>query len=151
MEKILNISYNHYAQLGDMPSCDQALVEEARAAAQSSFSPYSKFAVGAAARLASGAILRGTNIESEVYPSGLCAERTLLFHAAAIHPNDPIESLAIVSTSTDNECYPCGACRQSLVDAESRQNSQIKIIMAGADSATVVDSATSLLPFTFYL
>ncbi len=51
----------------------------------------------------------------------------------------------------ERECYPCGQCRQVLLDAERRQRSPIRIIMSGAGGATVVDSAVRLLPFTFQL
>ncbi len=110
-----------------------------------------KFRVGAAARLRSGKILCGSNQESEVFPAGMCAERSLLFHAGACHADDPIEALAIASDPSERECYPCGQCRQVLLDAGRRQRSPIRIIMSGAGGATVVDSAVRLLPFTFQL
>lgn len=84
------------------------------------YAPYSKFRVGAAARLRSGKILCGSNQESEVFPAGMCAERSLLFHAGACHADDPIEALAIASEPSERECYPCGQCRQVLLDAERR-------------------------------
>ena len=65
--------------------------------------------------------------------------------------DDPIEALAIASEPSERECYPCGQCRQVLLDAERRQGSPIRIIMSGAGGATVVDSAVRLLPFTFQL
>jgi cytidine deaminase len=101
--------------------------------------------------LRSGKILCGSNQESEVFPAGMCAERSLLFHAGACHADDPIEALAIASEPSERECYPCGQCRQVLLDAERRQRSPIRIIMSGAGGATVVDSAVRLLPFTFQL
>ena len=87
----------------------------------------------------------------EVFPAGMCAERSLLFHAGACHADDPIEALAIASEPSERECYPCGQCRQVLLDAERRQGAPIRIIMSGAGGATVVDSAVRLLPFTFQL
>jgi len=38
-----------------------------------------------------------------------------------------------------------------LVDVERRQKLPIRVIMSGGGSATVVDSAEKLLPFTFKL
>ena len=107
--------------------------------------------MGAAARLRSGRILHGSNIESEVFPAGLCAERTLLFHAAANCADDPIESLAIASDPAERECYPCGQCRQVLVDTERRQGSPIRVIMSGGGPASVVDTAEKRLPLTLSL
>lgn len=151
MKKSFQFDYEHYAVLSELPAADRELVEEAERATSASYAPYSKFSVGAAARLRSGRILRGSNIESEVFPAGLCAERTLLFHAAANCPDDPIETLAIASSPSERECYPCGQCRQVLLDTERRQGLPIRIIMSGHGSASVVDSAERLLPFTFSL
>ncbi|HIW64977.1 MAG TPA: cytidine deaminase [Candidatus Alistipes intestinipullorum] len=151
MKKSFRFDYESYAALSELPEADRVLVAEAERATTASYAPFSKFRVGAAARLRSGEILRGSNIESEVFPAGLCAERTLLFHAAANHPDDPIEALAIASVPSERECYPCGQCRQVLLDTERRQGSPIRIIMSGGGTASVVDTAESLLPFTFIL
>ncbi len=151
MEKQLNSKFWSYDSLDKLEASDRELVDAAKQRTQSAQAPYSNFHVGAAARLKSGRLVYGSNIESEVYPAGLCAERTLLFHAAAYYADDPIESLAIASNPDERECYPCGQCRQVLVDSERRQSSPIRIIMSGRDSATIVDSAEVLLPFTFKL
>ena len=102
-------------------------------------------------RLRSGKILYGSNFESEVYPAGLCAERSLMFYAQANYADDPIETLAIASNPSARECYPCGQCRQVMVDVERRQGSPMRVIMSGNGTATVVDTAARLLPFTFVL
>ena len=151
MKKSFRFDYEYYAALSELPAADRELVARAERATAASYAPYSKFRVGAAARLRSGLILHGSNIESEVFPAGLCAERTLLFHAAANHADDPIETLAIASDPSERECYPCGQCRQALLDAERRQGSPIRIIMSGHGMASAVDSAERLLPFTFSL
>ena len=62
-----------------------------------------------------------------------------------------MEAVAIASDPSPRECYPCGACRQTLLDVERRPGSPIRIIMAGGGTATVVGSAADLLPFTFKL
>lgn len=151
MEKKFSFDYRHYDSLSEMSAEDRELVGQARKAVERAYAPYSEFRVGAAARLRSGKILYGSNQESEVFPAGICAERSLLFHAGACHPDDPIETLAIASLPDERECYPCGQCRQVLLDVERRQGSPIRIIMAGATTATAVDSAVRLLPFTFRL
>ena len=120
-------------------------------ATQQAYAPFSGFKVGAAARLRSGEIITAANCESEVFPSGLCAERSLLNHYATNHADTPIEAMAIASNPSERECYPCGACRQVMLDTENRQQSPIRIIMAGGGTATVVNSAKDLLPFTFRL
>ena len=151
MKTVHSFGYEHYDSADEMTADDRALVEQARRATATANAAYSHFRVGAAARLRSGAVITGSNFESEVYPAGLCAERSLLFHAFACHGSDPIEALAIASQPDQCECYPCGQCRQVLLDAERRQGSAIRIIMSGRNSATVVGSAACLLPFTFSL
>lgn len=151
MEKQFTFAYEHYASVEELSAEDRVLVEEAQKATQKAYAPYSHFQVGAAARLRSGLILHGSNSESEVFPAGLCAERSLLFYAQANYADDPIVALAIASDPSERECYPCGQCRQVLVDVERRQQSPIRVIMFGGGSASVVRSTELLLPFTFIL
>ena len=151
MKRILETSYDSYPSLEELPAEDYALVKEAEEATKSANAPFSNFHVGAALRLKSGRTLHASNFESEVYPAGLCAERSLLFYVEANYGDDIIEALAIASNPSERECYPCGQCRQVIVDVERRQQSPIRVIMTGAGSATVVDTAEKLLPFTFKL
>ena len=150
MTQTINISYEHYT-LDTLPTSDSELVKAAFEATRQAYAPFSGFKVGAAARLRSGEIITAANCESEVFPSGLCAERSLLYHYATNHADNPIEAMAIASNPSERECYPCGACRQVMLDTENRQQSPIRIIMAGGGTATVVKSAKDLLPFTFRL
>lgn len=151
MEKKIAIDYVHYSDLEQLSAKDRELVAEAVRATRGAHAPYSKFRVGAAARLRSGRILRGSNFESEVFPAGLCAERSLLFYAEANHADDPIETLAVASDPSERECYPCGQCRQVMVDVERRQGSPMRVIMYGGGTASEVTTAADLLPFTFKL
>lgn len=151
MEKKLEISYSHYSSLDQMPAADRVLVVEAERALKKAYPKYSGFSVGAAVRLADGTILHGANSESEVFPSGICAERSVLYYAEANYASSPIEALAIASDPSERECYPCGACRQVILDVQRRQQRPIRLIMSGGGSATVVDNAEALLPFTFQL
>ena len=74
-----------------------------------------------------------------------------MFYAQANYADDPIETMAIASNPSERECYPCGQCRQVMVDVERRQGSPMRVIMSGGGTATAVDSAALLLPFTFVL
>ena len=151
MEKTLAITYHHFDSLESLPKADKELVQAARKATEKAFAPYSDFRVGAAALLRSGEVVSAANCESEVFPSGLCAERVLLYNLQINHADDPIVAFAIASVPAERECYPCGSCRQTLLDAQKRQQSPIRIIMSSAESATIVDSAEELLPFSFKL
>ena len=150
MTQTINISYEHYT-LDTLPTADSELAKAAFEATTQAYAPFSGFKVGAAARLRSGEIITAANCESEVFPSGLCAERSLLYHYASNYASSPIEAMAIASNPSERECYPCGACRQVILDAENRQQSPIRIVMAGGGTATIVGSAKDLLPFMFKL
>lgn len=151
MEKKIEINYWHYASLDELPAADRALVDEAEKALKKAYPKYSNFSVGAAVRLRSGAILHGANSESEVFPSGMCAERSVLYYAEANHADDHIEALAIASNPSLRECYPCGGCRQVILDVQRRQGLPMRIIMSGGGTASIIDNAEHLLPFTFQL
>ena len=151
MEKSLTFTYIKADHIEDLPAADRELNAEAEKATEKAYAAYSNFHVGAAVRLRSGKILHGANSESEVFPSGLCAERSLLYYVEANHANDPVEALAIASNPSERECYPCGGCRQVILDVERRQGTPIRVIMSGNGSASIVESAQLLLPFTFQL
>lgn len=151
MNKYLEIKFTHYSSADEMPCDDKILVDNALSILDKAYAPYSHFRVGAAARLRSGEIVHAANVESEAFPSGLCAERSLLYWLASNRPDDPVETLAIASSPSERECYPCGACRQVMVDTERRQGSPMRVIMYGNGTASVVNSAADLLPFTFIL
>lgn len=141
----------HAGSLEELPEADWQLVEQAREACATAYAPYSGFRVGAAVRLSDGRIRTASNQESEVFPSGMCAERSLLYAVQGELPAVSVETMALASDPAGEECYPCGACRQVLFDTEKRQGRPIRVVMAGANSATVVERAQDLLPFTFRL
>ena len=66
MKQQFSFEYTHYESGAALSEADRALVEAAREATQKAHAPYSHFHVGAAARLKSGRILTGSNIESEI-------------------------------------------------------------------------------------
>jgi cytidine deaminase len=86
------------------------LEKTARSAAQSSYSPYSKFPVGAAILCASGKIFTGCNVENASYGLCNCAERTAIFSAVAA--GERAINAVVVYTPTPMPSSPCGACRQ---------------------------------------
>ena len=74
------------------------LVYEAIEARDLSYSPYSKFAVGAALLTKDGEIYRGANIENASFSLTMCAERNAIFNAYCHGvTQDDIEALAIVA------------------------------------------------------
>ena len=98
----------------------EELLKSARLALQNSYSPYSKFQVGAAIRTNDGTIFTGTNIENVSYGLAMCAERVAIFSAIAKGYRSFTE-LAIASSSR-NPTFPCGACRQVLAEFSPEMN-----------------------------
>ncbi len=94
------------------------LIAAALAARRQAYTPYSHFAVGAAALTGSGTLFPGCNIENAAYPATVCAERVALFSAYAVGEHD-IAALAVV-TDTDDVARPCGVCRQVIAELAPR-------------------------------
>lgn len=88
------------------------LMAEAETARKTSYSPYSRFAVGAALLTKSGRVVLGCNVENSSFGLACCAERTAVFKAVS---EGEREFTAIaVTAGTGQGAAPCGACRQVL-------------------------------------
>ena len=141
-------------QMDELTPEEQHLIQLAIEATDRSYAPYSKFRVGAAVRLDNGVELSGSNQENAAYPSGLCAERTTLFYAGAQYPDIPVRMLAIAARGTDGELTedptgPCGACRQVIIESETRAGSPIRILLYGRKFVYTIDGIRPLMPLTF--
>ncbi len=140
-------------QDSELSADDRELIESAKKATQSSYSPYSKFKVGAALRLQNGEIVTGSNQENASYPLGLCAERTAIFHAQHMHPDLPVQAIAIAAWANGHfypePISPCGACRQVMLEVEDRYQHPMRVLLYGAGGTHVVQTVKDLLPFQF--
>lgn len=149
----LRIQYSEYTGTEALPEPWARLVEAARKAADQAYSPYSGFRVGAAVLLADGTVLTGNNQENAAYPSGLCAERTVLFYVNANFPGVPVEAMAITAANARGQVNepvkPCGACRQVLLETEARYSHPIRMILDGKKRIQVFNGIDDLLPFSF--
>ena len=132
---------------------EQGLIEKAQEAIANSYSPYSNFAVGAAVLLDTGEIIKGANQENAAYPSGLCAERVALFYANAQFPDKKIKAIAIAAKNVngllENPVAPCGACRQVMLESESRSKQDMRIFLIGKKKIYLIKSVGDLLPLHF--
>jgi cytidine deaminase len=156
MERKIAIVVQEFSSFEELNPTDQELLQEATAASDTSYSPYSSFSVGAAVRMATGKIFRGSNQENAAYPSGMCAERVALFYAQSECPDIPVEAVAIFARSSefklDQPVTPCGSCRQVMAEHESRHHKKIRIIMGNNNShIQIVDGIESLLPLMFIM
>lgn len=88
------------------------LVEDAKAAMEHAYAPYSRFKVGAAARTTDGRIVVGCNVENAAYGVALCAECGLVSQLH-ITGGGRLTHFAVVNGLGD-VIMPCGRCRQLL-------------------------------------
>jgi cytidine deaminase len=92
------------------------LMKYAQKAARNSYSPYSRFRVGAALQLADGTIVTGTNVENVSFGMTICAERSALVRAVAEYgPGIRVTAIAVANLNRQAS-PPCGACRQMLAE-----------------------------------
>lgn len=138
----------------ELSQSEKEFMNQAIEIRKKAYAPYSKFQVGAAIVLDNGVVLQGSNQENAAYPSGLCAERVVIFYAGANYPNNKIVKLFISATPSDrdseNPIPPCGSCRQSIAEYEIKQDLPIEIYFMGAKGQVYKsDSLRNLLPFMF--
>lgn len=153
-EAIFEFKYKVYNSIDELPQEQQWLLQEARDVTGQAYAPYSNFQVGAVAKLVNGELVAGSNQENASFPVGLCAERVLLAAASSVFPKIPIETMAISyksdSQKSDHPISPCGICRQSLQEFESRVGHPVQLILGGMEGPVyVIDSASRLLPLAF--
>jgi cytidine deaminase len=130
------------------------LAHKAKDATAHAYAPYSRFTVGAAVLLEDGTVVTGINYENAAYPSGMCAERVVLYAVASQHPDKKVTKMAIVAKRKGGkELVPatsCGSCRQVMLEFEINQGKPFEVIMQDQHTHWVkAPSAASLLPFSF--
>ena len=122
----------------------QDLYKAAVEARKNSYSPYSNFAVGAAACTSAGKIYGGCNIENASYGLCCCGERNAIF-AAACAGERSLEAICVVA-DTEKPVSPCGACRQVMSEFKIKT-----IILANLQGDIKLCTLDELLPYGFDL
>ena len=121
---------------------ESELIERAYAARQNAYVPYSNYRVGAAILCDDGTVFTGCNIENAAYGNTLCAERTALVKAVS----EGYRSFQMIAITAEGTApYPCGACRQSLVEFSP----DIMVLVAWDYNHVVRTSLAELLPNSF--
>jgi cytidine deaminase len=143
-----------FEKADELPPHEQSLLMEAQKATENAYAPYSKFKVGCAVQLANGEIVTGSNQENVAYPSGLCAERVAMFYAGSRYPGVTIQAIAITARSSDfvlsEPVTSCGACLQSMLEYENKQNQPITVILQGETGEIyVAHGLQTFMPFQF--
>lgn len=133
---------------------EKALVEAAKRATFRSYSPYSRFSVGAALLLADGTIVTGCNQENAAFSVTICAERSAIFAAGAQHPDTPPVAIAI-SARNEQGCFlespvsPCGSCRQAMIETETRYHRPLVILLVGKEKIYRMEGIKTIMPLSF--
>lgn len=117
------------------------LMAAAKKAKAYAYTPYSNFNVGAALLTKNGKVFTGCNVEVASFGGTNCAERTAIFKAVS---EGEKEFKAIAITGDADETYPCGICRQVIV--EFGKDIDIIIEVGGELKIFTIDD---LLPHSF--
>ncbi|MCF8010453.1 MAG: cytidine deaminase [Clostridiales bacterium] len=119
------------------------LIKYAEEASKKAYAPYSLFKVGAALLTSRDNIYAGCNVENTSYGLTICAERVAIFKAVS-EGEQEFKALAVFSDSIDY-CFPCGACRQVLIEF----GSDMQVYMAGRSGKYKVMNISELMPCVF--
>jgi cytidine deaminase len=122
---------------------DRELIGKAAEAMERSYSPYSRFPVGAAVECDDGAVFTGCNIENSALGVTMCAEACAVACAVAAG-HRKFTRVAIISRSGDY-CYPCGSCRQILHEFAP----DVEVLCARGDGRYVSYKLPAFLPLPF--
>lgn len=152
-QRTITIPYTEFSSANGLNPEDKTLLDAAIKATEGSYAPYSRFHVGAAVKLGNGEIITAANQENAAYPSGLCAERAAIFYAHSRYPGTPVQAIAIAAKTdgqlTPSPTYPCGACRQVMIETQNRGKKPVRVIIGSAGKIEVIDSIEYLMPFAF--
>ena len=119
------------------------LLEIAIEARKNSYSPYSKFPVGAAVLTKDGKVYTGCNVENAAYGITLCAETVAV--AKAVSEGSRNIAAVAVAADTEGVCRPCGSCRQFILEF----GDEIVIIMGNLKGNRETKNIKELIPFSF--
>jgi len=123
----------------------EKLISLAVEARKASYSPYSKYPVGAAILTASGKTYTGCNIENSSFGLTICAERTAIFKAVS-EGERKITAIAIAAKASS----PCGACRQVLSEFAAPEIPVIFVNLKDSGEKEIEDHTLGeLLPCSF--
>ena len=115
----------------------------------SAYVPYSGFAVGAALLTKSGKVYSGCNIENAGYSPTNCGERTAIFKAVSEGERE-FAAIAVAGWPVDGTsgmAYPCGVCRQVMMEFMDPES--FEIIVCTSESDYAVHTLAQLLPHGF--
>lgn len=110
-----------------------------------SHSPYSGVRVAAAVEDETGALHFGVNVENASYPEGVCAEGGAI--SAMVAAGARKIRRIYVASSLDEAIWPCGGCRQKILEFAEPGCEVVSLTDQGAETHTI----EALAPLGFRL
>lgn len=124
----------------------EQMISRAWEVRENAYCPYSGFKVGSTLRSKkTGKIYQGCNVEAAAYPSGVCAERNAICQAVAAEGPDVKFDHCVVVAESDGVTFPCGFCRQSLVEF----GTELKVTCVSHKGDSCSTTLGELLPHSF--
>ena len=124
---------------------NDVLIEKAIEAREAAYTPYSHFKVGAAVLTEDGSIYSGCNVENASFGATNCAERTAIFKAVS-EGHRVIKAIAVIG-DTKAYTYPCGICRQVML--EFAENKDIPVIIIKNKKEFITKTLDEIIPGSF--
>ena len=124
----------------------KVLIDKAIEGRSKSYSPYSKFKVGASILLKDGNYIMGCNVENISYGLTICAERNALFQLVSSgYTKEDVVAFCVVG-DTAKPISPCGACRQVMAEL---LDMNVKVVLANVNHDYLETTVKDLLPYCF--
>lgn len=120
----------------------EELIAEARAAAVNAYAPYSRFRVGAVVVDEDGNHYTGANLENSAYGSTICAEGAAIARAVSAGARR-LDTVAVSCLDSDEAGYPCGNCRQLMIEFGVRR------VVVDGPGGPREHSLAELIPYGF--
>ena len=122
---------------------DRKIIDMAAEAMKNSYSPYSRFKVGAALESSDGSVFTGCNIENPAFGTTICAEVAAVSAAVSAGKRN-FKRIAVISDGSAY-CFPCGSCRQLL----SEFSPDVEVLCTRSDGRYESYPLSALLPKAF--
>ncbi|MBQ1257126.1 MAG: rRNA maturation RNase YbeY [Clostridia bacterium] len=127
----------------ESPVTDEMLKSLAIEALDYSYSPYSRFRVGACLLSEDGRTFKGANFENASYGATICAERCAVSNALMAGAR---KFTKIAITTDEGYAWPCGICRQVLNEFK---DGDMVIMVGGKNTPWKTKMLSELLPESF--
>ena len=129
---------------------EKNLLDAAQNARENSYSPYSKFKVGAAVLTEDNHIFAGTNIENASYGLTVCAERNAIFAAVGAGKRR-FRALALITQKWPGLTFnsPCGACRQVMSEFMAPDTPIYIAVLNGNKRVAYKKQLREIMPYPF--